>query len=145
MASLSDENLRKHINKINVDDMKHAYLIINTESRSEGMSRETLAWHLFTAIRLGLPVLESVEEEDRIIMERKEAKLKIDFFNQQIVTLPHPFCISSDAWDIRNIANYPSVVEADVRRYFTSRKYMYILSSLNKINDGMVTCVSTKY
>ena len=113
MASLSDEDLHDLISKLNLDGIKKLLNKADVAAGSDA-SKETLAWRLLAAIRMGLYVLPTLESEDRQVLATKKKKLQFKVIGIT-VTLPHPLTSPDNEWD-NTTGCYPNVTETDVQQ-----------------------------
>ena len=75
MASLSDDLLKKTIDSMLLKDITSCLRKVGV-TISAGDNKPRLAARLFTAVRMGLPAIDTQEEEDRRVMQQKAKKTR---------------------------------------------------------------------
>ena len=115
MASLSDKSLKICIEKMLLDDIKSCLRKVGV-TISAGDNKARLAARLFTAVRMGLPAIETQEEEDRRVMLQKAKKLELIVCGYAL-KLPHPMLIAEGEWQLSH-ANFPELLDEDVKSFF---------------------------
>ena len=133
MASLSDDLLKKTIDNMLLKDITSCLRKVGV-TISAGDNKPRLAARLFTAVRMGLPAIDTQEEEDRRVMLQKAKKLELTVCGT-VLKLPHPMLIPEGEWQLSH-ANFPELLDGDVRSFFkVNHAFVYAGSA-----DQLILC-----
>lgn len=110
--AIDDQNLIKLIEKCRVETLK--VLLAKVNVPCHGVTKCTLQKRLFYAVRTGLELAPTADEEDASRVETRKRKLQLEN-----VSLPHPLTLND--WE-KTPANFPPLTDERTTQYFDRSK-----------------------